>query len=331
MSNGMLLKLSAQQSSQVRTIIDTHLPLEAVKEFTKEGLQNESSSVQSLIHIPLPSEHSTNGILFGRESSPEAFLNETGQSLPYIPLPSEHSANGILRGQESSPEAFSNETLPVQSLIASTGQLTSFDGLEFPLNEYTDDGHQCYSTLMRGGLRVSLGDTVYILRDVEISSNSESASTPTPRKHTYKTIGQIPYTECDIFRVKQLWKDGEGNRFAFGHHYLRPHETFYKASKKFYPNELISVALYENLPIDLIMGQCWVLDPKTFCKGRPFHSEEDHVYICELKVNKARRIFSNISKQEYPVCTKPFAFKTFDVELKITRNYSVSLFKLWLC
>ncbi|VVC87422.1 unnamed protein product [Leptidea sinapis] len=39
---------------------------------------------------------------------------------------------------------------------------------EIPLDEYTEEGHQFYLSLMRGGLQVRQGDTVYVLRDIPI-------------------------------------------------------------------------------------------------------------------------------------------------------------------
>ncbi|GFW22366.1 histone-lysine N-methyltransferase ASH1L [Trichonephila clavipes] len=42
----------------------------------------------------------------------------------------------------------------------------------------------------------------------------------------------------DIFRVERLWKDEQNNKFAFGHHYLRPHETYHEPSRKFFANEV---------------------------------------------------------------------------------------------
>ncbi|XP_037039664.1 histone-lysine N-methyltransferase ash1 [Bradysia coprophila] len=194
--------------------------------------------------------------------------------------------------------------------------------LEIPLNEYTDEGYRYYLTLMRGDLQVHQTDTVYVLRDIPMTPDPDSTdSTSPPKKHTYKTIGKIEYTECDIFRVERLWKDDDGNRFVFGHHYLRPHETYHEPSRKFYQNEVVRVPLYEKVPIDLVMGRCWVLDPTTFCKGRPVDCEESHVYICELRMDKAARLFSKISKQQYPVCTKSYAFNKFEQKLKISRNY----------
>lgn len=196
--------------------------------------------------------------------------------------------------------------------------------LEIPLNEYNDDGHRYYLTLMRGDLQIHQTDTVYVLRDIPITPYAESTSTSPIKKHTYESIDKIEYTECDIFRVERLWKDDDGNRFIFGHHYYRPQETFHEPTRKFYRNEVVQVPLYEKLPIELIMGRCWVLNPLTFRKGRPVDCEEMHIFICELRVDKSARNFSKISKQQYPVCTKSYAFHKFEQKLNISRNYSVS-------
>lgn len=193
--------------------------------------------------------------------------------------------------------------------------------LEITLDEFTDEGYRYYLSLMRGDLQIRQTDTVYVLRDIPIAP--EPDSTFPVQKHTYKTIGKIEYGECDIFRVERLWKDNDGKRFVFGHHYLRPHETYHEPSRKFYHNEVVRVPLYEVVPIDLVMGRCWVLDPTTFCKGRPVDSDEQHVYICELRVDKAARLFSKISKHSYPICTKSYAFNKFEQKIKVSRNYLV--------
>ncbi len=188
--------------------------------------------------------------------------------------------------------------------------------LEIPLKKKSDEGYAYYLTLLRGDMQIRQFDTVYILRDVQVSANATE-------KHTYKSIGKIDYTECDIFRIEQLWKDPDGNRFVYGHHYLRPQETYHERYRKFYKNEIVRVPLYEVLPIDLIVARCWVLDPTTFSIGRPVNCEEEHVYICELRVDKNAKIFTKIRRKN-PVCTEPFAFKSFGEKLKISRDFSVS-------
>ena len=141
---------------------------------------------------------------------------------------------------------------------------------------------------------------------------------------TYKTVSpDISTSDMDIFRIERLWVNERGERFAFGHHYLRPHETFHEPSRKFFRNEVFRVPIYEVLPLDTIWGQCWVLDPGTFCRGRPFGAVEAHVYICEYRVDKGARLFNKISKPKHLTCTKEYAFDHFDQKLRPARTYTV--------
>ncbi|GLG95421.1 Histone-lysine N-methyltransferase ash1 [Gryllus bimaculatus] len=183
-----------------------------------------------------------------------------------------------------------------------------------PQPHYATPGLTYFITLLRGELQLRQGDTVYVLRDM-IEENAPKTSPPT--KHTYKTIKDYKYTDFDIFRIERLWKDEKGERFAFGHHYLRPHETYHEPSRKFFPNEVMRV-----VPLDLIMGHCWVLDLNTFCKGRPVGASEEHIYICEYRVDRSAHLFTKIAKPRHTVCTKAYAFETFDRRLKPQRTYT---------
>lgn len=71
-----------------------------------------------------------------------------------------------------------------------------------------------------------------------------------------------------------------GERFAFGHHYFRPHETHHSPSRRFYHNELFRVPLYEIIPLEAVVGTCCVLDLYTYCKGETFtHTAVLHKHI----------------------------------------------------
>lgn len=82
------------------------------------------------------------------------------------------------------------------------------------------------------------------------------------------------------------------------------------------------VPLYEAVPVELVISHCWVMDLNTFCKGRPIGAPENHIYICEYRVDKSARLFSKISKSKIPICTKNFAFRRFDTRLKVSRTYT---------
>ncbi|XP_043479533.1 histone-lysine N-methyltransferase ash1 [Leptopilina heterotoma] len=181
--------------------------------------------------------------------------------------------------------------------------------LEIPLEgEEEEEGKKHYITLLRGDLQLRQGDTVYVLRD-------------TPEKHTYKTIQNPDYEQMDIFRIERLWKTTKGERFVFGHHYLRPHETYHEPTRKFFENEVVCAPLYEAVPCDLVAARCWVLDPSTFCKGRPVGSSPEHTYVCEHRVDRAARLFTKVARSRHLVCTKPYAFETFPERIKHYRTY----------
>lgn len=81
------------------------------------------------------------------------------------------------------------------------------------------------------------------------------------------------------------------------------------------------VPLYEAVPVELVISHCWVMDLNTFCKGRPIGAPEEHIYICEYRVDKGAKMFSKVSKSKFPICTKSFAFERFENRLKISRTY----------
>ncbi|XP_012535549.1 uncharacterized protein LOC105836216 [Monomorium pharaonis] len=198
----------------------------------------------------------------------------------------------------------------VESYLCERCQPREVD-LEIPLEgeeEEEEEGKRHYVTLMRGDLQLRQGDTVYVLRD-------------TPDKHTYKTIQNPDYEQMDIFRIERLWKNKEGERFVFGHHYLRPHETYHEPTRKFYVNEVVCAPLYEAVPCDLVAERCWVLDPHTFCKGRPVGSTPEHTYVCEYRVDRAARLFTKVARARHTVCTKPYAFEIFPQRIKHYRTY----------
>lgn len=91
---------------------------------------------------------------------------------------------------------------------------------------------------------------------------------------------------------------------------------------RFFPNEVMRVPLYEAVPVELVISHCWVMDLNTYCKGRPIGAPEEHIYICEYRVDKGAKMFSKVSKSKFPVCTKSFAFERFETRLKISRTYT---------
>ncbi|XP_042208202.1 uncharacterized protein LOC121856616 isoform X2 [Homarus americanus] len=190
---------------------------------------------------------------------------------------------------------------------------------EVPMNPQPPDAprdHKYFITLLRDNLQVKQGDSVYILRDRPQQKPGER------RQPAYRLVKDVKPHDLLIFKIENLWIDEKGDKFAFGHHYLRPHETFHEPWRKFFPNEVIRSPLCEILPLDMVINHCWVLDLNSYCRGRPIGAQEDHVYVCEYRVDKGARVFSKISKPKYPICIKPYAFITFPERLRPQRTYT---------
>ncbi|KAB7505128.1 Histone-lysine N-methyltransferase ASH1L, partial [Armadillidium nasatum] len=95
----------------------------------------------------------------------------------------------------------------------------------------TPKDHKYFITLLRDNLQIKQGDSVYILRDRPVQKQGER------RQPAYKLAKDVKPHDLLIFKVENLWIDEKGDKFAFGHHYLRPHETFHEPWRKFFPNE----------------------------------------------------------------------------------------------
>ncbi|XP_022105816.1 histone-lysine N-methyltransferase ASH1L-like isoform X2 [Acanthaster planci] len=166
-------------------------------------------------------------------------------------------------------------------------------------------------------LTVRQGYCVYLAND-----NQHRSADGSTIKTAAEVMADVNPAELNIFRVEKLWKTESGEKFAFGHHFLRPYETHHTPSRKFFQNELFRVPLYEIIKLEIIVGVCCVMDLYTYCKGRPKGTEEKHVYICEYRLDKTAHLFTPISRNKYPICTKSYAFDKFDKKLMPKRDYS---------
>ncbi|TNM93143.1 hypothetical protein fugu_018545 [Takifugu bimaculatus] len=185
-----------------------------------------------------------------------------------------------------------------------------------PQPSYAQAGSVYYICLLRDDLLLHQGDCVYLMRD--------SRRTPEgpPLRQSYRLLSHVNRDKLDIFRIEKLWKNEKGERFAFGHHYFRPHETHHSPSRRFYKNELFRMPLYEIIPLEAVVGTCCVLDLYTYCKGRPKNVKEQDVYICDYRLDKSAHLFYKIHRNRYPVCTKQYAFNHFPKRLTPKRDFS---------
>ncbi|XP_059499069.1 histone-lysine N-methyltransferase ASH1L isoform X2 [Stegostoma tigrinum] len=185
-----------------------------------------------------------------------------------------------------------------------------------PQPHYAQPGCVYYICLLRDDLLLRHGDCVYLMRDNRRGPEGQ------PVRQSYRLLSHINRDKLDIFRIEKLWKNEKGERFAFGHHYFRPHETHHSPSRRFYHNELFRVPLYEIIPLEAVVGTCCVLDLYTYCKGRPKGVKDQDVYICDYRLDKSAHLFYKIHRNRYPVCTKSYAFDHFPKKLTPKRDFS---------
>ncbi|KAM4690045.1 histone-lysine N-methyltransferase ASH1L [Rhinophrynus dorsalis] len=185
-----------------------------------------------------------------------------------------------------------------------------------PRPHYAQPGFIYFICLLRDELLLRQGDCVYLMRDSRRTPDGQ------PVRQSYRLLSHINREKLDIFRIEKLWKNEKGERFAFGHHYFRPHETHHSPSRKFYQNELFRVPLYEIIPLEAVVGTCCVLDLYTYCKGRPKGVKEQDVYICDYRLDKSAHLFYKIHRNRFPVCTKSYAFDHFTKKLTPKRDFS---------
>ncbi|XP_059898706.1 histone-lysine N-methyltransferase ASH1L isoform X2 [Gadus macrocephalus] len=185
-----------------------------------------------------------------------------------------------------------------------------------PQPSYAQSGSMYFICLLRDELLLHQGDCVYLMRDSRRTTEGQ------PIRQSYRLLTHVNRDNLDIFRIEKLWKNEKGERFAFGHHYFRPHETHHSPSRRFYQNELFRMPLYEIIPLEAVVGNCCVLDLYTYCKGRPKGVKEQDVYICDYRLDKSAHLFYKIHRNRYPVCTKPYAFNHFPKRLAPKRDFS---------
>nr|XP_040043729.1 histone-lysine N-methyltransferase ASH1L isoform X1 [Gasterosteus aculeatus aculeatus]XP_040043730.1 histone-lysine N-methyltransferase ASH1L isoform X1 [Gasterosteus aculeatus aculeatus] len=185
-----------------------------------------------------------------------------------------------------------------------------------PQPSYAQAGSVYYICLLRDELLLHQGDCVYLMRDSRRTPEGQ------PVRQSYRLLSHVNRDKLDIFRIEKLWKNEKGERFAFGHHYFRPHETHHSPSRRFYQNELFRMPLYEIIPLEAVVATCCVLDLYTYCKGRPKGVKEQDVYICDYRLDKSAHLFYKIHRNRFPVCTKLYAFNHFPKRLAPKRDFS---------
>uniref|UniRef100_A0A0K0D1E8 BAH domain-containing protein n=1 Tax=Angiostrongylus cantonensis TaxID=6313 RepID=A0A0K0D1E8_ANGCA len=92
-----------------------------------------------------------------------------------------------------------------------------------------------------------------------------------------------------------------------------------------FDRKVFATPLYDTLPLDAVVGRCTVLDPSTWCIGRPIVPEfkEADIYLCEYQIDRNQRSFEKIPiKNRYPINTQPYVFRKFEKPTTIKRDFT---------
>ncbi|XP_002121834.2 uncharacterized protein LOC778906 [Ciona intestinalis] len=181
-------------------------------------------------------------------------------------------------------------------------------------------GHTYYLTLMKDDMQVKQGDCVRMIHDHRLRQRPSSQP---PVRTSYRLQSHSTPDTMDFFRIKKLWTDDNGDKFAYGHHFLRPHDTRHNEGRIFYNNELIATPFHEIVPLEAVVSICCLMDFETYCLGRPKGVKDEDIYICQHRVDLSFRIVERVIKTRYPTCTKPHVFDVYPSKLEPTKDLLV--------
>lgn len=231
-------------------------------------------------------------------------------------------------GPQNAKAALETEHYVCSECLGIQTKREDLDVILMPQPDNPPDGLTFYLSLYYKDLHLRQGDCVYVLRDHDTpdsektlwSAINDTDSLPAPRP-PHRLPPHVKVSNLDIFQIERLWIDENGKKFVWGHHFFRPQDTYHEPSRKFFVNEVLHSPITEAIPAWAVAGRCWVLDPATFCKGRPVDAVEEHVYICEYRVDRTARLFSKNARTKFPLCTRHFAFRNFVTRLKPHRTF----------
>lgn len=75
-----------------------------------------------------------------------------------------------------------------------------------------------------------------------------------------------------------------GDKFAYGHHFVRPQDAKHAELRKFFPNELIATPFHEIVPLEAVVNICCVMDLETYCLGKP-KGENGDFLVCDHRLS----------------------------------------------
>ncbi|CAG9569241.1 unnamed protein product [Danaus chrysippus] len=127
--------------------------------------------------------------------------------------------------------------------------------------------------------------------------------------------------EPSILQIEKIATNSDNVPVIYANVYYRPHETFHVRTRKFLQQEVFKTDTHRTVPLDAIIGTCYVMNVKEYFKYRPEGYLDKDVYVCESRYNTKHRWFKKIKVWEG--AEKEATLVPRDVPLEPNRTVSV--------
>ncbi|XP_037956696.1 protein polybromo-1 [Teleopsis dalmanni] len=167
-----------------------------------------------------------------------------------------------------------------------------------------EDKEEVEAAAMQGGESVTINQNVFSPGDFVYFQQPEN---------------KIPSVAC----IERLWTTNDGVKMMQGAVFLRPHETFHVASRKFLEREVFRSSVSQTVSMDKVLGKCYVMHIKDYIKLKPEGFAEKDVFVCESRYNVTQRLFRKFKTWHFVRDNDPIKFVTREEPLELKRVMSV--------
>ncbi|CAD6994057.1 unnamed protein product [Ceratitis capitata] len=135
---------------------------------------------------------------------------------------------------------------------------------------------------------------------------------------------QLPENKIpSIAYIERLWTAADNVKWMHGSVFLRPHETYHVATRKFLEMEVFKSSVSQTIPMDKVLGKCYIMHIKDYIKMRPEGFADKDVFVCESKYNSRARCFKKFKIWPFVRVNDPVRFIPREEPLELRRVMSV--------
>ncbi|XP_067618528.1 protein polybromo-1 [Eurosta solidaginis] len=135
---------------------------------------------------------------------------------------------------------------------------------------------------------------------------------------------QLPDNKIpSIAYIERLWTATDNVKWMHGAVFLRPHETYHVTTRKFLEMEVFKSSVSQSIPMDKVIGKCYIMHIKDYIKMRPEGFADKDLFVCESKYNSRARCFNKFKIWPFARENDPVRLVPREKPLEIRRVMSV--------